>query len=112
MKNKKYIKKFLLLYLTFFISILLIPNLKVKAETINPAEWIKNNWLNYPNDTGQWTTNSINGNPALGSTKNVNWTGYLNTFAMDTKDAVFEFKMYQNEKLMMIIWDGHLDITI
>ena len=97
MKNKKYIKKFLLLYLTFFISILLIPNLKVKAETINPAEWIKNNWLNYPNDTGQWTTNSINGNPALGSTKNVNWTGYLNTFAMDTKDAVFEFKMYQNE---------------
>jgi len=71
--------------------------LKVNAETINPAEWIKNNWLNYPNDTGQWTTNSINGNPALGSTKNVDWTGYLNTFAMDTKDAVFEFKMYQNE---------------
>ncbi|NLZ33664.1 MAG: hypothetical protein GX889_01915, partial [Clostridiales bacterium] len=97
MKNKKYAKKILLLYLTFFISILLIPNLKVKAETINPAEWIKNNWLNYPNDTGQWTTNSINGNPALGSTKNVDWTGYLNTFAMDTKDAVFEFKMYQNE---------------
>lgn len=59
--------------------------------------WIKNNWLNYPNTTGAWTVATINGKTALGSTKNVDWTGYLNTHALQTTDATFEFKMYQNE---------------
>ena len=99
MKKYKKTKNNVILFIFFFsIFILAPPNIKVSAETTNPVEWIKGNWLNYPDDTGKWTTTTINGNPALGSTQNVDWTGYLNTYALDTKNAVFEFKMYQNEK--------------
>ena len=98
MKNYKYLKNNLLLFVLFSIFLILnYPSVSVMAETSESVEWIKNNWLNYPSDIGKWTTNTINGNPALGSTQNVNWSGYLNTFAMDTTDSVFEFKMYQNE---------------
>lgn len=71
-------------------------NAETKSEQ-NAIEWIKDNWLNYPDATGKWTVAKVNGNTALGTTQNVQWTGYLNTHAMQTTDATFEFKMFQNE---------------
>jgi hypothetical protein len=98
-KIKSFIKKAgLLLSIPIAISVSLLSTPIQSFAESNPIEWIKGNWLNYPDSTGKWTTNTINGNSAIGSTQNVSWTGYLNSFALDTKNALFEFKMYQNEK--------------
>jgi hypothetical protein len=66
------------------------------AETTG-TQWIQQNWLNYPSSIGKWNVASVNGKTALGTTQNVDWTGYLNTNALQTTDSVFNFKMYQNE---------------
>ncbi|MGD9678890.1 MAG: hypothetical protein AB7V16_11170 [Vulcanibacillus sp.] len=63
------------------------------------ADAIFNNWINYPNDSGNWRVYSIEGNTAIGSTvnstdTNYGWTGFWSGDNSE-KDYTFEFAMQQ-----------------
>ena len=66
----------------------------VETTTINSndvdAQSIFNSWNNYPNNTGQWKYDAAK--KALGTTQNVEWTGFWNKNASEESDYNFKFK--------------------
>ncbi|EAG8647015.1 hypothetical protein CDZ73_14265 [Listeria monocytogenes] len=63
----------------------------------NGGDWVKANWENYPDNTGKWNVLTRNKITSIGSTQNVKWTGFLNTKALKTVEATFEFDFVHDD---------------
>ncbi|MCF8010885.1 MAG: DUF1080 domain-containing protein [Clostridiales bacterium] len=55
-----------------------ITSLETSSFSTNDAnaDFIFRDWINYPNDTGQWELTTKDGENAIGTTENVAWTGF------------------------------------
>ncbi|EHU3551983.1 hypothetical protein KY510_002998 [Listeria monocytogenes] len=85
------IKSILLVWMTFVIFT------PTSVFAANGGDWVKANWENYPDNTGQWTVLTRNKVTSIGSTQNVKWTGFLNTKALKTVDATFEYDFVHDD---------------
>lgn len=51
---------------------------------------IFNNWINYPDDSGQWQLHQVDGTTVIGTTQNVGWTGFW--YPDDAYDVEIEYR--------------------